>query len=363
MLFGSPADRNEFIDPPPADQSVATLVLGQERLNCRLVEVSVGGFTVIVPRATLWTGEPIARLVTNSTVFKVRILKQEAQYEGYQVVLQRIDETTLQRLASPQHWVILLSRSCAIGLILAIGYCIGFVPGGASRANSRPFTMQSIMSFWFDPWISSDPPVVATSTPKVINETPTITVSLDDSEDEPFTRPVSSYTHESGDDENSTVGESKADRRTPAVADRRLLLRAALATADLDRSRPVNSETLPWLFPQQDQPATGIPGCRMSRPAEADLRTFSNCLTSLPTAAADQAVQNLQGTLRSIPGGLSTPLEGIPQVQSIQGADAEVYFRKLDGEIELLRILPIEFQDPVPARSPSARRNSHSAHR
>ncbi len=358
MLFSSPADRNEFVDPPNTDQSAATLILGGERLNCRLIEIAVGGFTVVVPRATVWTGEPIARLVTNATTFKVRILHQEARYDGFQVVLQRIEELVPKRPSATQIWVNLASRCCAVGVILAIGYCVAFAPGGISHTTAHPVTLNSMVSYWLDSWTAPSPTV---TNPQfdAQHPLPMISVSLDDSDDLSAAMPVSSLML----DGNIDASESESGESALEVTDRRALVQTAIVLANSHRSRPLTSETVPWLFPTSAQTVTGIAGCRMTRPAEDDLRTFSACLTSLTTSAAADAINSLTQTIRSIPNSSTSHVDGLPQVRSIRSDDAEIFFRMVDGEVELLRILPIEMKEPVPSRSPSARGKWNSVHR
>lgn len=358
MLFSSPADRNEFVDPPNTDQSAATLILGEERLNCRLIEVAVGGFTVVIPRATIWTGEPIARLVTPATTFKVRILHQEARYDGFVVVLQRIEELVPKRSSATQAWVNLASRCCAVGVILAIGYCIAFAPGGTSHMKAHQVTLESMVSYWLDSWT---PPSPMVTKPQVEEQhpLPMISVSLDDSDDLPTAMSVSSLTL----DGNIDASDSESGESALVVTDRRALVQTAIALANSHRSRPLTSETVPWLFPASTQMVTGIAGCRMSRPAEDDLRTFSACLTSLTSSAAADAITSLTQTIRSIPTASTTHVDGLPHVRSIRSDDAEIFFRMVDGEVELLRILPIEMKEPAPSRSPSARGKWNSIHR
>lgn len=358
MLFSSPADRNEFVDPPTTDQSAATLILGGERLNCRLIEIAVGGFTVVVPRATVWTGEPIARLVTPATTFKVRILHQEARYDGFQIVLQRVDELATKRSSATQAWVNLAARCCAVGVILTIGYCVAFAPGGISHTTAHPVTLDAIVSYWLDSWTPPSPMVTKPQSDEQ-HPLPMISVSLDDSEDLPTAMSVSSLTLDGSID----ASESDSVESAVVVTDRCALVQTAIALANSHRSRPLTSETVPWLFPTSAQSTTGIAGCRMTRPAEDDLRTFSTCLKSLSTSAAADAITSLTQTIRSIPTTSTTHVDGLPQVRSIRSDDAEIFFRMVDGEVELLRILPIEMKEPIPSRSPSARGKLNSVHR
>jgi len=145
-----------FFDPPPSDQSLATLILGRERLECRLVEVSIGGFGVSVPRSTAWTGEPTARLLTHDAAYPVRIIKQESQYTGYHFTLQRIelDEHNTDELGVTQRWIVHASRCCAVGLIVAMTYCFAVNPGGSSK-DARRVRPQDVIHYWTRTWQST----------------------------------------------------------------------------------------------------------------------------------------------------------------------------------------------------------------
>jgi plasmid stabilization system protein ParE len=332
MFFRSATARNEFVDPAPQDQSRATLVLNEQRIVCRLVEVSIGGFTVMIPRATAWVGEPDGRLVTHDASYDVRVLKQESRYEGFEVKLQRIDKSD-DSLPSPQRWIIHGSRCCAIGLIFAITYCYVAAPGGVTRGPAHRVTWSGLVDYWTSVLPRRD---VRPNDRLDSADLPAIQVSLG---------------HDGTDDVGLEVSTVSRGSKV-AATDRDSLVRTAAATADTQRSRPMNSTTLPWLLP----PGTSTPltRCRMAAAAETDLQMFAACLRSLnPTEAAD-ATRSLRETLASIASSPASIATGIPSVRRIRSTDADVYFRIVDGEAELLRILPVELPDTAPGRSPSA---------
>ncbi|MEK6260960.1 MAG: hypothetical protein AABP62_20360 [Planctomycetota bacterium] len=151
-LMTTPTGSSIF-DPSPDDQSAVTLILGGERLECRLVEVSLGDFGVLVPRSTAWMGDQNAKLLTHDTAYPVRILKQEPHRTSYRFTLQRIrqDEHNIDHLGLPQRWIIHTSRCCTIGLIAAMTYCFVANPGGSSKGAHR-VRPRDVINYWMQPW-------------------------------------------------------------------------------------------------------------------------------------------------------------------------------------------------------------------
>ena len=339
-MFSNPTPaRNEFAEPPPQDQSSATLVLGNQRLACRLVEVSIGGFTVMVPNATVWMGEPVGRLVTQDSTFKVRIIKQEARYEGFEATLLRVEEAPDQRPTRSPRRTVLGVWCCAAVLMLAIGYsCLVVPPDGITDQPVQSRGLRELVSSWFcsPPTIQQSGHIDGDSA-----EMPSITISLNDEQlESPRSFTASTVSRE-------TVVPSP-------IVDRHVLLQTALATADSRRLRPLNAATLSWLFITADPSAKGVPRCRMGRAAEDDLRQFEAGLNQLSAQAAANAVRSLRGTLMAISSSPASVVDGFPQVRLTHGEDADIYFRVVDGETELLRVLPVELEDSGPFHAPSA---------
>jgi hypothetical protein len=351
MFTASEPARNEFVDPPPQDQSSARLVLGKERIECRLTEVSLGGFCVVVPRATMWAGEPVGRLVTHDAVYRVRILLQEAVYDGFLITLQRLSEH-VDDLRPASRWIVHVSRCCAVGLLAAIGYGLLGTPGGISHGPAHHLTLQRIGWNLFN-WSSAARPVVASQSS--LSKASADTEPSDDVE-EFETMPAISVSW-------GTRSEPVSDEARPEnrVEDRFSLLKAAIDSAGSQRSRPVNATTLPWLFTMKER----IFPLRMTGAAGDDLKQFEMGLRSLPAIAASDAVRSLRDALLAIgtsPKRISA-VASLPGVKLIQSADAEIYFRSVDGEIELLRVLPIELVEGAPSRPRSAMATSPRAHR
>jgi hypothetical protein len=143
---------------------------------------------------------------------------------------------------------------------------------------------------------------------------------------------------------------TESRRTDPLNASRRQLLQTALTAAESQRTRPLNASTLPWLFSAAGQLTTGLQRCRMTESAQSDLQTFNTCLKSLPKAEVTEAIQGLTATLAKIaqtPASIPTTPE-FPGVRRVCNADAELYFRIVDGEAELLRVLPADIETDVP---------------
>ena len=345
--FSTPP-RNEFLEPSPQDQSAATLVLGAVRLPCWLVELSIGGFIVMVPNTAAWTGEPVGRLVTHESTFNVRIIKQEARYDGFAATLLRVEESPDEHQSFSARWIIHCSRCCAIGLILAIGYSLVASADGTTDKPTRSRGLRDLVCDWFSP----SPTTGKSSTgPGDSADMPAITVVLGN-EQQTSSRSVTA----------STVSKEAAPAR---AVDRRELLRSALAAADSSPSRPLNAATLPWLFVLGDTSVKSVPRCRMTRSAEDDLQLFAAGLKMLPAQAAADAVRSLRDSLVMVVTSPATAVVGLAQVKMIHSEDADIYFRSVDGEAELLRVLPVELEDVAAFRSPSpsASASHHSLHR
>lgn len=372
MALMSTPTRDSFFDPPSDDQSTATLILGGERLECRLVEVSLGGFGVSVPRATAWTGEPIARLLTHDAAYPVRIIRQESQYTGFHLTLQRIQEQETapdKPLGVTPRWIIHASRCCAIGLIAALAYCFVAAPGGSS-GDARPVHPQDVANLWkwtFSSWWADGPgqstseseltALTAASSDSTgdLFEMPAISVSLTSNEHPTNTFTPTAPARRETSSPPSRASDVDPQARAIAVATRQAQIKSSLLTARRVPSWPANSTTLPWLFPVTEPDLSTSPAYRMSEAARNDLRLFESGLKSLPATTAQDATRSLRRALvatASAPG-LAANFEGLPDVRLIRSDDAGVYFRLAGGTVEILRVIPRDSHEPATARSSS----------
>ena len=319
-------DRNEFVDPLPQDQSTATLLIDGQRLPCRLTEVSINGFSVVVSRATTFRGEPIGRLVTHDNSYKVQLMTQEARYDGYLVSLVRLEESPDELLTKPQKWIIYASRCCTIGLVLALAYNFLLGPGAEAMGPAPKSILPEFVTEWTDFGSVRREPK-GSENPSLAN------------------------------DQSPDRAETGSDPASPHAIDRRLLINDAL-TLDSRLARPLNSSTLPWLFSKGNSVRLPL-RCRMATSAESDLMTFENCLQSLPKSVAAEATKSLRDTIVKITNSPIAAVSVLPDVRVAYSEDAEVYFRVVQGVPELLRVIPVEFEDTGTLRLPSASANHH----
>ena len=360
--------RDSFFDPPPDDQSLATLILGGERLECRLVEVSLGGFGVSVPRSTAWTGDPTAKLLTHDAAYPVRIIKQESQYAGYHFTLQRIElhkPSMDEQLGLTQRWVIHASRCCAIGLIAAMTYCFVVNPGGSSK-DARRVRPQAVINYWTGPWQSTGWWSSRRDPAAFESELTALTTANSESSDDLFEMPAISVSLTSSDHFMSTSRQlAPSQRMTPgqsnhstdmdpqaqaiAAATRLAQIKSSLQTARRGQSWPANSTSLPWLFSTTEPALNAGPAYRMSEAARNELILFESGLKSLPTTAANDATRSLRRALlaTTLVSASAANFESLPDVRLIRSDDAEVYFRFANNAVEILRVVPRDNNDPV----------------
>ena len=364
-----------FFDPPPDDQSIATLILGGERLECLLVEVSLGGFGVSLPRSTAWTGEPVCRLLTHDAAYPVRILKQESQYTGYHFTLQRLelDEPGVDKqLGLTQRWVVHAARCCAIGLIAAIAYCFLAAPGGNSK-DARHVRPQDMVNLWSWTWTSTNWWPASRGGAAAESELAVVTSAHDQTSDDLFEMPAISISLTSNDHGSNvsrlpvpsrpmatdpSIRSSDADPQAPAIAaaTRLAQIKSSLQTARHGPSWPLNSTSLPWLFSTTEPAFHSGLSYRISEAARNDLILFESGLRSLPATTANNATRNLRRTLLATTSASASPahFESLPDVRLIRSDDAEIYFRLANGAVEILRVAPRDSSDPGgPARSTS----------
>ena len=387
MALMTTPTRDSFFDPPPDDQSAATLILGNERLECRLVEVSLGGFGVSVPRSTAWTGEPTARLLTHDAAYPVRIIKQESQYTGYHFTLQRLelDESSLDgQLGLTQQWIVHASRCCAVGLIAATAYCFVVAPGGSSK-DARRVQPLDVINYWTWSWQSTgwwtsrrDPATskshgrsLATADSESSDdmiEMPAISVSLTaDNRGTNVSRPSLSSPPMTTNFSNRSM---PVDPQAQAIAaaTRLAQLKFSLQTARRGPRWPANSASLSWLFPTTDPAFHGGNAYFMSEAARNDLTLFESGLKTLPVTTANEATGSLRRALHATTSASasSANFEILPDVRLIRSEDAEIYFRLANGAVEILRVVPRDGSDsggPARASSPTSSRVPQSVNR
>lgn len=301
--MGSPAQVESFVTAQ--DQTSAILVIGRARHLCQIVSMSIQGFVVRIEGDEHLAARGTIRLQTPGATYCARLTRQEATDSGVELTLVRVDDCD-DNLPFPQRWVVHTSRCCAIGLIIGLTYCLVVKPGpllGVPGVRHLGDVVQA--------WRGIDPDEDVRRSESLAQELPTISVSLVDSQPAPTDsshKPNSSYEP---------------------------LLKAAVAAAQRKRSRPLNSATVPWLGRAGDETR-----CRLAATAESDLRQFHAGLATLAAQESADAVRSLGDALRRISPMIDAPTE-VPGVHRVDSADAEIFFRCVDGEPEILRVLPL----------------------
>ena len=370
-------------DPRPEDQSGATLILGGQRLECRLVKVSLDSFGVSVPRSTAWTGNPIAKLLTHDVAYPVRIINQEPQSTGYHITLQRLEldkSSGDEQLGLTQRWIVHASRCCAVGLIAAMICCFVLNPGGSSQ-NAQRVRPQDVINYWTWPWQSSrhrdslasetDPTALTTSHGESTDgmfEMPAISVSMTSSDRSMSESRQPSPSQRTVPSQSNLPWHVDPQAQVIAIATRRAQIKSSLQTARRGRSWAANSTSLPWLFSTTEPAFTAGPEYRMSEAARNDLILFESGLKSLAATTADDATRGLQRALLATTSASASTadFESLPDVRLIHSDDAEIYFQFANGAVEILRVVPRDGHDPVaPVRStsPTSSRAPHSVNR
>jgi hypothetical protein len=119
-------------------------------------------------------------------------------------------------------------------------------------------------------------------------------------------------------------------------------LKDLLEEGQTGRVQHAGRELLAWL--NADAPPTERVSFRMSDAARMDLKQFQVGLSDLSATSSRRAVESLRSTLATINKNLPTTgsVSQTSQLFVVACEDANIYFRKLPGQIELVRILPID---------------------
>lgn len=116
--------------PLPSDQLKAELILGRLQIPCRMTEISVGGFAVIVgePLPFPALSDRLCRLKFEGLEYIVRVAREECRDDGVVVALEQIEEivpdnpgertTVGGRILTWTAW------AAAVGLVAVALYCV-----------------------------------------------------------------------------------------------------------------------------------------------------------------------------------------------------------------------------------------------
>ena len=117
--------------PLPAGSSpveTAVLVVGRQTITGRLVEMSLGGFAVLVPELLPETKEPLARLKVRGLDYIVHVSREEQRRDGVLVALDQVEELLPNNTVIPAtplgRWLTRAAWMAAIGIVTTALYCL-----------------------------------------------------------------------------------------------------------------------------------------------------------------------------------------------------------------------------------------------
>lgn len=347
--------REEFLEPLPAPQTNAKLVMDGAQVICMIIEATPDGFRVAVPGVEQYEGDPKMTLVTRNSVFPVRLVRQEAHVGGYAYRLQRLEGVPEKcyRLNRKVYWRSVTAQCCAAGVIGVIAASCFCIPSSCdlipllSRRGLRIETVGAwspsiAESDLLPPEISIDNGQVADSDRSSNRGIRLASVSM--------ISPVSMSYLDEPNAENDRPDRNSVRQghhvqpsgNTAKSGKRANVLRDLLEEGQTGRVRPASHDLLTWL--NAGAPVTGRISFRMSDAASQDLQQFQGGLGMLPAESSMKAVESLRLALVAAS-------QNLPATRSVHETcklfvvaceDAKIYFRKAPGQIELVRVLPID---------------------
>ncbi len=121
-------NQRQFHRCPLTAAPSAALFVGRQKIDCWVIEMSIGGFGVLIGQSLPLTAEPLARLKFQGLNYIVRVTRQEMQDEGVIVALEQIEEivpnttqipsTPLEQCLTGVAWV------TAVCILVAAFYCL-----------------------------------------------------------------------------------------------------------------------------------------------------------------------------------------------------------------------------------------------
>ena len=110
--------------PVDGDDSSAVLVVNRRPIDCRLVEMSIGGFGVITPRQLRVGRNELACLKARGLEYIVRITHQKRCDDGVFVGLKQVEEVLPDNSTSPESpgWLTTAVWATALSTVAAAVY-------------------------------------------------------------------------------------------------------------------------------------------------------------------------------------------------------------------------------------------------
>lgn len=351
--------REEFLEPLPTPQTNAKLLLGRSQVACVIVEVTADGFRVAVPGVDHYEGDPKLTLVTRSAVYPVRLVLQEPHTGGFSYRLQRLDQSDAVQSNLSFRLSFLTSHCCAAGLIsLIVSGCFCIIP--TTNENTPLLTRRGLryesLGTWSPSIVENDrvPPGISLNTSlasiepsdleahDVSSELQTISVSMISpaslSVSQPALLPQDDPHHVAHSQHGSGPSHGPAKLKKDAS------LKSLLEEGQLGRIQNASPAMVSWLF--GTTPAAELQSMRVSDTASNDLKQFELGLKVLPHESSLQATASLRNALvkAGSANGTWRAVPGVRDIFVVASDDANVYFQKNHGNVELVRVLPIDFK-------------------
>lgn len=358
--------REDFVDPLPELNTSATLIIGKQKIKCFVVDASVDEFHVAVPGAQLYEGDPRMMLVAGDSIYPVRLTLQEAHAGGYSYRLTRLatGEANARGIFGG-----LISRriawSCvAAGMPLAMVGAFWFVSTGdlqlqlmslrSLRRESIGWSPVSHDNDRVPPGISVDHGLLTHKSGHTEKQHLHRVDAQDESDAELKTVSVSLVSPASlttpallPEAHSTTVQPNVLKEESPTSSVRANhkkmpTLASLLDEGRIGRQRTVTPQLLPWLC--GSTPANQLGYLKISDAACSDLQQFESGLRGLPMETSLEAINSLRQALkRSSSMNHAKTVYGFDDIFVIRSDDASVYFRSRKGMVEIVRVLPIDF--------------------
>ena len=348
--------REEFLEPLPEVRKKATLLMANVPVACFVVSATMCEFRVAVPGIEQYEGDPRLTLVTSAGVYPVRIIRQEAHSGGYSYRLQRLDLLEQAVPAKVPAGMHSQSRSTPVRATCVLAIALGsWVCVHAMSDEIGPPSIQgrlSQMTRWGSSAVKHEigPSIVRTgdqvamvgeSTPvddDAIGDMPSIAVSMVSTGTSRNSIPsvAQVIAPDLGFEDANQAGMQKTLPRT-------ISLKSVLEAGQSGGVQNLSRYVAPWLF--GDKGSERLQQIRITDAAIRDLQQFESGLRSLPSAVVRDAICSLNRTLISASVDIrgAERVAGISDYRRISSGDANLYFRIVHGQTELVRVLPIEF--------------------
>lgn len=349
--------REEFLEPLPAPLTDARLIMGEERIVCVIVEITADGFRVAVPGVEQYEGNPKLSLVTRTAIYPVRLVLQQAHVGGYSYRLQRV--AAARSLHGPRHnhrFRTATSRYCAAGLIGVIAAGLYSIPTSNNEHMplvSRRGLHNESLGEWSHAVAENDrvPPGISIDAALALNEPAgpepqeldsdlqAIPVSMVSSTSISSIVPVASV----HDLNHGTIHHAvNTNHVETALRTRNVPLKTLLDEGQAGRVQAATPEMISWL--SGSAPSSDRLAFRMSDAAWLDLVQFELGLRELSPELSSQAVASLRQTLSAAATNPQSA-RNVPEDRDVfvmTCDDASIYFRRVRGKVELVRVLPVD---------------------